>query len=271
MINLGNKIKQLRKQRSISQEVLAGHLGVSFQAVSKWETGAGMPDVTLIPAIASFFGVSTDELFDFNVYTIEQNVKAIVDEHSLYWDTDKDKAEQILREGLKKYPGNDVLLNCLIGVIPVPERSEEVIDLCRALIANTHMDDVKYDAYRILAEAYASLNEYSLAKEAIEQIPEIYFTKLGTAARLLKDEDMFEAAVKQRSISFEELLDMCELLADYYIRKGDTEKAAIQLNIAKNLILSVEEDFATPFTRNLYITYSPRLEQIEEKIKQIIK
>lgn len=271
MINLGNKIKQLRKQRSISQEVLAGHLGVSFQAVSKWETGAGMPDVTLIPAIASFFGVSTDELFDFNVYTIEQNVKAIVDEHSLYWDTDKDKAEQILREGLKKYPGNDVLLNCLIGVIPVPERSEEVIDLCRALIANTHMDDVKYDAYRILAEAYASLNEYSLAKEAIEQIPEIYFTKLGTAARLLKDEDMFEAAVKQRSISFEDLLDMCELLADYYIRKGDKEKAAIQLNIAKNLILSVEEDFATPFTRNLYITYSPRLEQIEEKIKQIIK
>ena len=82
---------------------------------------------------------------------------------------------------------------------------------------------------------------------------------------------MFEAAVKQRSISFEDLLDMCELLADYYIRKGDTEKAAIQLNIAKNLILSVEEDFATPFTRNLYIAYSPLLEQIEEKIKQIIK
>lgn len=269
MINLGNKIKQLRKQRSISQEVLAGHLGVSFQAVSKWETGAGMPDVTLIPAIASFFGVSTDELFDFNVYTIEQNVKAIVDEHSLYWDTDKDKAEQILREGLKKYPGNDVLLNCLIGVIPVPERSEEVIDLCRALIANTHMDDVKYDAYRILAEAYASLNEYSLAKEAIEQIPEIYFTKLGTAARLLKDEDMFEAAVKQRSISFEDLLDMCELLADYYIRKGDTEKAAIQLNIAKNLILSVEEDFATPFTRNLYTAYSPRIQSLKEKLQKI--
>lgn len=271
MINLGNKIKQLRKQRGISQEVLARHLGVSFQAVSKWETEAGMPDVTLIPAIASFFGVSTDELFDFNVYTIEQNVKAIVDEHSLYWDTDKDKAEQILREGLKKYPGNDVLLNCLIGVIPVPVRSNEVIDLCRALIANTHMDDVKYDAYRILAEAYASLNEYALAKEAIEQIPEIYFTKLGTAARLLKGEDMFEAAVKQRSISFEDLLDMCELLADYYIRKRDTEKAAIQLNIAKNLILSVEKDFATPFTRSLYTAYSPRLEQIEEKIKQIIK
>ncbi|MBO5379878.1 MAG: helix-turn-helix transcriptional regulator [Clostridia bacterium] len=38
MVRLGEKIKQLRKQKNISQEVLANHLGVSFQAVSKWET-----------------------------------------------------------------------------------------------------------------------------------------------------------------------------------------------------------------------------------------
>ena len=42
---LGNKIKQLRKQKNISQEVLAQYLGVSFQAVSKWETGTTMPEV----------------------------------------------------------------------------------------------------------------------------------------------------------------------------------------------------------------------------------
>ena len=58
--NLGDKIRQLRKGKGISQEVLAQYLGVSFQAVSKWETGTTLPDVTLIPAIASFFGVSTD-------------------------------------------------------------------------------------------------------------------------------------------------------------------------------------------------------------------
>ena len=81
MIKLGEKIKSLRKQKSISQETLAGYLGVSYQAVSKWENETTMPDVTLIPAIASFFGVSTDELFDFNVYEIEKNVEAIVDEH----------------------------------------------------------------------------------------------------------------------------------------------------------------------------------------------
>lgn len=146
MIKLGEKIKNLRKQRNISQEVLANYLGVSFQAISKWETGTTMPDVMLIPAIASFFGVSTDELFDYNVYELEKNIEAIVDEQHKYRDFDKEKCEQIIREGLKKYPGNDVLLNCLIEVIPLPERSAEVIDLCKALIESTRMDEVKYDA-----------------------------------------------------------------------------------------------------------------------------
>lgn len=53
MSRLGEKIKSLRKQKNISQDVLANYLGVSFQAVSKWENGSTMPDVTMIPAIAS--------------------------------------------------------------------------------------------------------------------------------------------------------------------------------------------------------------------------
>ena len=62
-MKLGEKIKTLRKQRNISQEVLANYLGISFQSVSKWENESTMPDVMMIPAIASFFGISTDELF----------------------------------------------------------------------------------------------------------------------------------------------------------------------------------------------------------------
>ena len=89
MLQLGEKIKSLRKQKNISQEVFANYLGVSFQAVSKWENGNTMPDVTMIPAIASFFGVSTDELFDFNLYETEKRVEEIVSEHSRYWHSDK--------------------------------------------------------------------------------------------------------------------------------------------------------------------------------------
>ena len=100
-MKLSDNIKRLRKEKAISQDVLANHLGVSFQAVSKWETGAAMPDVLLIPAIASFFGVSTDELFGFNVYEIEQEVRRICDEAYTYRRAgDIAQAEIILREGI---------------------------------------------------------------------------------------------------------------------------------------------------------------------------
>ena len=268
MVQLGEKIKMLRKQKNISQEVLANYLGVTFQAVSKWETGTAMPDVTLIPAIASFFGVSTDELFDFNLYMVEKNVEAIVDASSKYWESDREKCETILREGLKKYPGNDTLLNCLIGTIPVPERASEVIDLCKTLIAGTRRDDVKYDAYRILAEAYRALGEYALVKETIEKIPEIYFSKLGVAAQLLEGEDMFEPAVKQKSISFADLIEMYELLADHYMKDGEKEKALVQLETERDIILAVKKDFTTQYTRSLVEAYSRQLDEIEEKIRR---
>ena len=168
MVRLGEKIKQLRKQKNISQEVLANHLGVSFQAVSKWETEATMPDVIMIPAIASFFGVSTDELFDFNLFEIEKKIEQIVDEHRIYLDTDIKKSEQIIRNGLKKYPGNEILLNCLINIILATDRADEAITIAKALIESTKSDEIRIDAWRIMAEAYKSKGEYSLAKEAIE-------------------------------------------------------------------------------------------------------
>ncbi len=62
-LNIGNIIKKLRTERSMTQEELAEHLGISFQAVSKWETGNTLPDITLLPKLAAFFGVRIDELF----------------------------------------------------------------------------------------------------------------------------------------------------------------------------------------------------------------
>ena len=243
MIKLGEKIKTLRKQKNISQEVFANYLGVSFQAVSKWENGNTMPDVTMVPAIASFFGVSTDELFDFNLYEIEENVDAIVDEYSRYWYTDKTKAEQVIRDGLKKYPGNDILMNCLIGVLSELGKNDEVIAVGKALVESTKHDDVRFDAYRIIAEAYRANGEYQLAKEAIEHIPEIYFSKLGVAANLLEGEEMYEAAQKHKNISAEDLIDMLIIIGKHLKENGETEKAVSQFKIALKVIDAFKDDF----------------------------
>lgn len=62
-IDLGSKIKQLRLARSMTQEQLAQKLGVSAQAVSKWESGTNMPDIQMLPDLSVIFGVSIDDLF----------------------------------------------------------------------------------------------------------------------------------------------------------------------------------------------------------------
>ena len=61
-MNVSQKIKDLRNQQGWSQEKLAEKLGVSRQAVTKWETGAGTPDIENLAALARVFGVTTDEL-----------------------------------------------------------------------------------------------------------------------------------------------------------------------------------------------------------------
>lgn len=73
-MELGYKIKQLRYKAGLTQEQLAEQLGVSAQAVSKWENAVAMPDITLLPALAGVFGVSIDELFEL---TVEQKLQRI--------------------------------------------------------------------------------------------------------------------------------------------------------------------------------------------------
>ena len=74
--NIGANIARLRKEKQITQETLAAHVGVSAQAVSKWENG-GVPDTELLPKIADYFCVTIDTLFGRSVPDQEPLVKLI--------------------------------------------------------------------------------------------------------------------------------------------------------------------------------------------------
>ena len=62
-MNIGNNIKQFRRAKKLTQKQVAASLGVSYQAVSKWETNANTPSLALLPALAALFGVSIDAFF----------------------------------------------------------------------------------------------------------------------------------------------------------------------------------------------------------------
>lgn len=60
--SIGNRIAKYRKAKGLTQEELAGRLGVSSQAVSKWENDASCPDISLLPQLCQVLGISSDEL-----------------------------------------------------------------------------------------------------------------------------------------------------------------------------------------------------------------
>ena len=83
-MTLGTKIYEKRKEKGLTQEALAEKLGVSPQAVSKWENDASCPDIALLPKLAKLFEISVDELLSEDsepvVYVTSQQTKKSIDD-----------------------------------------------------------------------------------------------------------------------------------------------------------------------------------------------
>lgn len=71
---IGEKLKKLRHSRDLTQEEVATHLGISYQAISKWERGDGYPDITMLPTLANYFRVSVDELIGMDEQLLQANL-----------------------------------------------------------------------------------------------------------------------------------------------------------------------------------------------------
>lgn len=113
-LNIGDTIKYLRKEKDITQEELGDILGVSYQSISRWETGFCYPDMALIPSIANYFGVSIDELFGYKNdrdRKIDSIIQAI-DAFHIKSRGDGEWVEEcfgILCSGLAEFPQNEKL------------------------------------------------------------------------------------------------------------------------------------------------------------------
>jgi len=130
MIEFDRRIKSLRKSRGITQEQLAGYLEISPQAVSRWETGASCPDISLLPQIAGLFEITVDELLGVNEAEKRREIHAVVAETSAMIDRNiTEEPIRTLRAALKKYPNNDRLLCTLMYALYAASEDE---DFCRA-------------------------------------------------------------------------------------------------------------------------------------------
>lgn len=104
----GQKIADLRKEKGMTQEALAERLGVSPQAVSKWETDASMPDVSLLPKLAEQLGCSIDALFDREAHPEVELVEPV---------QRKDPSKMIMRILVDSADGDHVKVNLPLSLI----------------------------------------------------------------------------------------------------------------------------------------------------------
>ena len=108
-LNLGTKIRELRRRDGRTQDNLAEVLGVTAQAVSRWESGGSYPDMEMIPAIANYFGVSIDELFGYDNVR-EKRIDEIVErltemnKENNGIDVNVDDCIQMARTALRNFP-----------------------------------------------------------------------------------------------------------------------------------------------------------------------
>ena len=200
-LNIAGNLKRLRKQRAITQEDLANFIGVSFQAVSKWEREEGYPDITILPVIANFFDVSLDELVGMNEIKNQVKLEEIKEHHNKLTSQGKIKeAITLLRDALKIYPNDYWLLAelaCFLdGHGDTDEEkqknweesikiSERIIEFCPDPITRSNVQsNMCFSLFR--------KGDKEKAIALAVQLPNIYKTREFTLNRFLERDNQIE-------------------------------------------------------------------------------
>lgn len=233
-INIGNKIREFRKKKGITQEALANALNVSPQAVSKWESGLTYPDMTMIPVIAGYFEISLDVLFDYDVKEMKSKIQRIIDDANVYFFDNTERYAETMKSALKEYPGNEALLNELLNAYEYNLRDrddtshlDEMIELSQKIISESN-DFVRVCGVKdTQAAAYMKKGDYDKAKSVLESLPEAVTLRYDAMSFRLSGIDKLAAAEISRSEHLQSLYSACLKEGDAWLYM-DKQKVALR-------------------------------------------
>ncbi len=154
-MEIGKKIKQLRLNKGVTQEALANALGVTYQAVSRWENETTMPDISLLPQISVFFGVSIDELFEFTEESQYERIENMLNEKSILSDSEFENAKYFLEKQLSRECENVNTIKLLAWLYAHRSKSSEIQAVEYAKKA-LNLGDTSKSMNNILRDAYGS-------------------------------------------------------------------------------------------------------------------
>jgi len=279
-INIGENIKTLRTAKNLTQEKLADFLGVSFQAISKWERGETVPDIYMIPAIADFFNVSTDFLLGHDEEEKKKDVEEYISEYYRLWNESKfEELLVLLKSAVKKYPSEfSITVRYLNTVVwcgrSSPERAISVKNEAEGLYDRINefctIDSIRIWAKKIMCDFYLYLTKIEnsgVTEDDIEKLlsdmPLMQNCRDYLSGRYNSDAHI--KTKKYKATIFElahllskKMLDLCiddteltnndkkEVLTsliksiEALFPNGDYGKAIINISAAKDLIKTIE-------------------------------
>lgn len=95
-LNISKTLLAKRREKGITQDELAGYMGVSKASVSKWETGQSYPDITFLPQLATYFDISVDELISYEPQMIKEDIRKLY--HHLCEEFTRKPFEAVIKE-----------------------------------------------------------------------------------------------------------------------------------------------------------------------------
>ena len=187
---IGEKIRLLRKKNDVTQDKLAEHLGVTPQAVSRWESGVCYPDMNYLPGIADYFSVTMDDLLCYSGAQKAAKVRAYLEEAEHLLDRDRvTDALELLRNAMADVPSDFSLQLETAGVLSLyagmlaesgaGERAQkairaalsEAVSLCHRILEDCTDDSLRDETKKTLCDIYAhQLNDVARAEQIADQL-----------------------------------------------------------------------------------------------------
>lgn len=239
-MELGNNIKELRKQKGLRQEQLAEAMGVSTASVSKWETNQSYPELTLLAELADFFEVSIDTLIGHNLNA--DRMEALVAQmEKAADDHEEEVAAGLCEKILRNYPNNDraveACADCYYKLFIHTDKKlymEHCIAQTKRLMRLKQGEPEKDRLERIqyLANQYGLIHQWDTAKEYYEQ-SNVGGVNKASIAECLRQQGKAEDAVTMVSDALVESVfhdfQAVNILAEGWIALGQQEKACSAL------------------------------------------
>lgn len=181
---IGRTIRRLRKERGFTQDKLAEMVGVTFQAVSKWENDIGMPDISQVVPLARIFGVTTDELFGYSESEDKLRLSKLEEQYNeTFKSEDIEKRIFVCEQAVQEYPGDmhwlnnyawALWMNAACGISDDDQFNAErkrVCELFRKVIENTEDIRDKKEAITGIVQCLKGMGKLSEALQYAELYP----------------------------------------------------------------------------------------------------